>query len=181
MGRPVPARGSAFLAVGLPPPPRRWWTVAGLPRSTRMRCDRVGCQLYPGSNGVHTTSNSARSPPADSQRPAPYHPHHHVPTRGADITRHQRWFTGVHPLDLPLTCDPRTERVSLGFPLGFAPGHYWPRTPGRGPVLDTDRSHVFDIESNLQSTDYSQRATSCRNYPRHDRTGSATITARPHP
>lgn len=45
---------------------------------------------------------------------------------------------------MPLLRDPRSERASLGFPLGFAPGHYWPRTPGRGPVLNTDRSHVLD-------------------------------------
>ena len=37
-----------------------------------------------------------------------------------------------------------------------------------GPVLDADRSHVFDIDPNLQSTDYSQRATSCRNSRRHE-------------
>jgi len=29
--------------------------LTGFPRSTRMRYDRVGCHLYPGSGGVHTT------------------------------------------------------------------------------------------------------------------------------
>jgi hypothetical protein len=27
----------------------------------------------------------------------------------------------------------------LGFSLSFAPGHYWPRTSGRGPIMNTDR------------------------------------------
>ena len=55
------------------------------------------------------------------------------------VTRHQRGFTGVHPSGLPLTCGPRTERGPLGFSLSFAPDHCWPRTSGRGPVMNTDR------------------------------------------
>src|SRR5450759_4485220 len=30
--------------------------------------------------------------------------------------QHRRGFTGIHPSSLPLACDPRTERGSLGFP-----------------------------------------------------------------
>ena len=46
------------------------------------------------------------------------------PTWGVAVTRHHHWFTLVHPSGLPLTCDTRSERASLGFPPGFAPGHY---------------------------------------------------------
>jgi hypothetical protein len=121
-------------------------------------------------------SMSARSPPADSQRPAPYHPRHHDPTQGVAVTRHQRWFTGIHPFGLPLTCSTQSERVPLGFPLGFAPGHYWPRTPGREPVLDTDLTGVTSSTSSRTSNrrNYSQRATSCRNSTRHLRARATT-------
>jgi hypothetical protein len=116
---------------GIPPPSRLAYhhTIdvvdrTGFPRSARMRYDRVGCQLYPGSSGVHTTANRPRPPLADSQRPAPHHPHHHHPTWGVAVTRHRHWFAHAHPFGLPLTCDTRSERAPLGFPLGFAPGHH---------------------------------------------------------
>ena len=35
--------------------------------------------------------------------------------RGSNVTRHHRGFTRVHPSGLPLACDPRMERESLGF------------------------------------------------------------------
>jgi hypothetical protein len=44
----------------------------------------------------------------------------------------QTGFAHAHPFGLPLTCDTRSERVPLCFPLGFAPGHPWPRTPEAG-------------------------------------------------
>ena len=43
--------------------------------------------------------------------------------QGVRLTRHQQGFTGIHPIpSLPLTCDPRTDRGSLGFTLSSAPG-----------------------------------------------------------
>ena len=134
------------------------------------------CETQPGrapslprSNGVHTTvddcsvaacrfsaARSLSSPPAQ-------------PDAGSCRNEASTMVHSIHPFGLPLTCGTQSERAPLGFPLSFAPSHYWPRTPGRGPVLDTDRSHAFDIESNLQSTDYSQRATSCRKSTRHER------------
>jgi hypothetical protein len=54
LGVLFPPRDSASLTVGLPPQPNVM-DLTGLPRSTRMRYDRVGCQLYPGSGGVHAT------------------------------------------------------------------------------------------------------------------------------
>jgi hypothetical protein len=76
LGVLFPPRDSASLTVGLPPT-KNVMDLTGLPRSTRMRYDRVGCQLYPGSSGVHTTvdpssvaacrfstARSSSSPPA---------------------------------------------------------------------------------------------------------------------
>jgi hypothetical protein len=54
LGVLFPPRDSASLTVGLPPR-QGAMDLTGLPRSTRMRNDRVGCQLYPGSSGVHAT------------------------------------------------------------------------------------------------------------------------------
>jgi hypothetical protein len=73
---------------------------------------------------LYYTQIQAIRPPADSQRPAPCHPHPHNPTWGVAVTRHHHWFTHVHPFGLPLTCDTRSERAPLGFPPGFAPGHH---------------------------------------------------------
>ena len=42
----------AFLTVGLPATISSGRTPTGLPRSTRTRCDRGGCPLYPGDGGA---------------------------------------------------------------------------------------------------------------------------------
>jgi hypothetical protein len=49
-------------------------------------------------------------------------------------------------------------------PVGTSPARQ-----GRGSVQDTDRSHVFDIESNLPLRNYSWRATPCRTCRRQER------------
>lgn len=56
LGRPVPATESSS-PYGRPTgdAQRAAPDLDGFPRSTRMSYDRVGCQLYPGSSGVHTT------------------------------------------------------------------------------------------------------------------------------
>jgi hypothetical protein len=57
LGRPVPATGFR-LPHGRPtttPAIPGVVDPTGFPRSARMRYDRVGCQLYPGSSGVHAT------------------------------------------------------------------------------------------------------------------------------
>ena len=142
-----------LLTVGLPRAHTACRTLTGFPRSARMRYDRGGCPLYPGSGGVHTAVDDVpgRRLPLLSGRSLSPRPAH--PTRGVAVTRHQQWFTGIHPSGLPLTCGPRTERGPLGFPPGFAPGRYRPRTPGRGPVLDTDPESRLRHQPNLQSTD----------------------------
>ena len=61
------------------------------------------------------------------------------PSQDVQLTRHQRGFTGIHPMpSLPLACRPRTEREPLGFPVSFAPDRCWrqrPRTSRWGQVL----------------------------------------------
>src|SRR6266540_609619 len=119
LGRPVPATGFR-LPHGRPTTTHPGvMDLTGFPRSARMRHDRVGCQLYPGSGGIHATVERPRSPPADSQRPAPYHPHHHDPTRGVAVTRHHHWFTHAHPFGLPLTCCRPVGAGALGLPSGL--------------------------------------------------------------
>ena len=131
LGVLFPPRNSASLTVGLPSQPRVM-DLTGLPRSTRMRYDRVGCHLYPGSSGIHTTvddcsvaacrfsaARSLSSPPSQ-------------PDAGSCRNEASTMVHSIHPFGHPLTCGTQSERAPLGFPLGFAPGHYWPRTPGRG-------------------------------------------------
>ena len=45
-------------------------TLSGFPCSARMRCDRVGCLLYPGAAVSSRPAQPLRSAPAASQRPA---------------------------------------------------------------------------------------------------------------
>ena len=105
----------AFLAVGLPARVAKGRTPTGLSRFARMRCDRVGCPLCPGDcgarHGWHRFS-SRRMPLHNGRVPKP---RNHDPPPRLDVTRRHRGFTVVHPSGLPLACDPRVERRSLGF------------------------------------------------------------------
>ena len=68
-------------------------TPTGFPRSTRSRCDRGGCLLYPGGGGAHPTDKKS---PAGACRFAAASPSTSLPQpiwRGSSITRHQRRFT----------------------------------------------------------------------------------------
>jgi hypothetical protein len=139
LGVLFPPGTPASLTVGLPAAPRRHrWTLTGFPRSARMRCGRAGCPLYPGSDGVpcdHRDIRGRRLPPCNGWL---LPPRYCRPTRDVRLTRHQQGFRVIHPSGLPLTCDTRSERAPLSFPLGFAPGRYQPRTPGRGRVWNTN-------------------------------------------
>ena len=83
---------SAFLTVGLPTrQTRSGRTGTGLPRSTRMRRDRIGCPNYPGTAVLSRPTLNHRPPPAASQRPV-LHPDFafHIP--GLNVTGHK----GIH-------------------------------------------------------------------------------------
>jgi hypothetical protein len=139
LGVLFPPGNPAILTVGLPAAPRRRRrTLTGFPRSARMRCGRAGCPLYPGSDGVpcgHRDVRGRRLPPCNGWL---LPPRSCTPTRDVRLTRHQQGFRVIHPSGLPLTCNTRSERAPSGFPLGFAPGRYQPRTPGRGRVWNTN-------------------------------------------
>jgi hypothetical protein len=70
LGHPVPA-AELGLPCGRLTPRRtcRAGTSTGLPRSTRTRCDRVGCCLYPGTAVSSRLTTGLQSAPAASQRP----------------------------------------------------------------------------------------------------------------
>jgi hypothetical protein len=52
------------------------------------------------------------------------------PSQDVQLTRHQRGFTGIHPVpSLPLACGSRAERDPLGFPVSFEPDRHWPQQP----------------------------------------------------
>jgi hypothetical protein len=125
LGVLFPPRDSASLAVGLPhhrpDEPADGMDLTGFPRSTRMRYDRVGCQLYPGSGGVHTTVEASSVAACRFSTARSSSSRHHNPTPGVAVTRHHRWFTLAHPFGLPLTCSTRSERAPLGFPRASHP------------------------------------------------------------
>ena len=78
---------------------------------------------------------------------------HHHPTRAADLTRHHQGFPVSRPLpSLPLACNPRPVRESLGFPASFTPSRYRPRMSRWGQVTDTTRGHVADIAPTSNQT-----------------------------
>ena len=91
-------------------------TVSGdcqLPRSTRVRCDRGGCSLYPEAAvsiqmAVTSTIGACRFAAAS------HAPRCSNPSAGLGITRHHQEFTHVHPSGLPRTCSFRMERKHLG-------------------------------------------------------------------
>ena len=113
-------------------------TLTGFPRSTRMSYGRVGCPLYPGGDGIPTTIGTSVIAACRHHNGRPLPPQYYHPTRDVRMTRHQQGFRFIHPSGLPLTCDTRSERAPLGFPLSFAPSRYQPRTSGWGQVWNTD-------------------------------------------
>ena len=73
LGHPVPAREfRSPHSRPTDPPPGAARTLSGFPCSARMRCDRVGCLLYPGAAVSSRPAQPLRSAPAASQRPALY-------------------------------------------------------------------------------------------------------------
>jgi hypothetical protein len=141
------------LGPSLPPayrqPHRVRRTLTGFPRSARMR---------PGWGWVPPVPRGRRCPHGRAQSLAaacrlptagPCHPGIAKPSQDVQLTRHQRGFTGIHPMpSLPLACEPRTAQGPLGFPASFAPDRRWrrwPRTSRWGQVSDTDPGYVFSI------------------------------------
>jgi hypothetical protein len=140
----------AFVTSGLPPPTNGVADPDGVSafRTHETRLG-LGAPCTPGtvvSTRPHSILGRHRPP---SNGPAPCHPGFSDPPQDGQLTRHQRGFTGIHPMpSLPLACGPRTERGLLGFPVSFAPDRRWrrrPRTSRWGQVSDTDPGYVFSI------------------------------------
>ena len=114
LGHPVPAEGSASLTVG-PPASSAARNSTGFPRSTRARNDRGGRPLYPGDGGVLPVEGSLFNRHLPLPSGQSLHPADTSHRRDPNVTRHPQGFTRVHPSGLPLACDPRMGRGSLGF------------------------------------------------------------------
>ena len=74
----------------------------------------MGALYTPGT--VVSSRLAVRCPAGTCRFPAasPCTPLERSAWRGPNVTRHHRGFTHVHPSGLPLACDPRTDRKSLG-------------------------------------------------------------------
>ena len=141
------------LGPSLPPayrhPQTAWRTPTGFPCSARMRHDWGWVPPVP--RGRWCPHGRIQSLAATGRLPTarPLSSRFSDPSQEAQLTRHQRGFTGIHPMpSLPLACEPRTERGLLGFPVSFAPDRRWqrrPRTSRWGQVSDTDPGYVFSI------------------------------------
>lgn len=80
--------------------------------TSEMRPGRV--PFLPRGPGAHTTGKSHPVASAVSQRQALHSATtSHLPE--LRLTRRKQGFTRIHPSGLPLACNPRMERASLGF------------------------------------------------------------------
>ncbi len=96
LGRPVPARGSAFLAVGLPAGGQSCRTVTGLPRFTRMSPGRCRVFSIPRGRGALMADENTSATTAVSQRQAlDSSCTSHL--RSWELTGLHRDFTCIHP------------------------------------------------------------------------------------
>ena len=118
-GHPTPA-GELGLPCGRLTGTSDVRTPSGFPRSTRTRCDRGGCLLYPEGGGAVPADKNPRPAPAASQRPAPV-PRLQHPIGGASITRHQRRFTRFTRPVCPLPVAPGWNGSPSAFPRASHP------------------------------------------------------------
>jgi hypothetical protein len=140
--------------------PRR--TTTGFPRSTRTRCDRGGCLLYPGGGGAHPADKKS---PADACRfstASPSTPPPRPTGRGSRITRHQTEVRFRSPVRSAPARDPRMERESFGFPGLRTP----PLPATHAEVGPGHRARAWNYATGIgRASDLrvrSRRATSCR-------------------
>jgi hypothetical protein len=159
LGRPVPAGELAFLAVGLPG--RTTGSDSDGVSTFRMRKTRPGrVPSMPRGGGVHA---AGQVPPAAACRfpAASPAPRSDIPPPGLTLTRRHQGFAHAHPSGLPLTCDPRTGRESLG----LNPELRTPPLPAThvraGTGSNTSPGYATDI-TNLHQRSHSPHTTSCR-------------------
>jgi hypothetical protein len=112
---PSCSRRGFGLPHGRPTGQQRCRISTGFPRSTRARNDRGGRPLYPGDGGVLPVEGSLFNRHLPLPSGQSLHPADTSHRRDPNVTRHPQGFTRVHPSGLPLACDPRMGRGSLGF------------------------------------------------------------------
>jgi hypothetical protein len=157
-----PPGGWAFLTVGLPDQPCVR-TLTGLPRSTRTRCGRGGCLLYPGDGGAHPADLKSSTGACRFSTASPYTPLEQPISEAADNETSTE-VHAIHPPGLALTCSPRMERG----PSGLNPELRTPPLPATHVRAGTGhralaRNYATDISRPSCLRVRSQRATSCRN------------------
>src|SRR6266545_660336 len=151
---PALASWASCSRHGIPPPSQLAYhhtpgavDLTGFPRSARMRHDRVGCQLYPGSGGVPTTVKpssvaACRFATARSSSSPPPRPDPGSCRNEASPLVHARSPFRSSPHLLP---PGRSGRPWASLRASH-PAITSRARQRRGPVQDTDRSHVFDIK-----------------------------------
>jgi hypothetical protein len=146
---PVAFRLAAIRFLGHPVPAGEFRVPHGLPTSTAMVPDPDGVSTFrmdeirpgwvpslPRGHGAHTTGKPRPAATAASQRQALRSSDtSHLPE--LSVTRRPRGFTHVHPSGLPLACNTRTERASLGFSLELRT----PQSPAAHVKVGTDFGH----------------------------------------
>ena len=88
-------------------------TLSGFPCSARVRHDRGGRPLYPGTVVLSRSGPEPSRHPPPSQRPVLFL-RYHIPSAEVTVTRLHRGFTAVRPSGLLLACSPRMEQEPLG-------------------------------------------------------------------
>jgi len=146
-------------------PRRRGRTPSGFPRSTRTRCDRGGCLLYPGGGGAHPIDKKSPTGACRFSTASPFTPLLHPIERGSRITRHRRRFTQFTRPVCPLPVTPGRNGSPSAFPRCFAPRRHRRRTPRVGPG---HRARAWNYTAGIGRTSdlrvRSLRATSCRTF-----------------
>jgi hypothetical protein len=133
LGRPVPPRNSASLAVGLPAmviPP----DLTGFPCFALVSCDRCRAPPLPRDRGALMADCWTSATTAASQRRVLFSGiAFHLPK--FSLTRLAR-VHHIRPSGLSLACDQWMEHRSLGFLPGFTPRRYQRRAPGAGTSVE---------------------------------------------
>lgn len=81
------------------------------------------------------------------------------------MTRHHQEFTCVHPSGLPLACNSRMERESLGvYPSAWHPAVTRDAPQGGDEHLSTGSELTLRHQSNLLQATHSAHGASCRTY-----------------
>jgi hypothetical protein len=126
-------------------------TPTGLPRSTRMSCDRGGCPLYPEDGGAPPGQVVSLTGACRSAAASPYTPPQ-LPIDGGSLTRHQRGFTQFTRPIFPSPAAARMERAAApAFPRASHPADQEPTT--HAEVGTGQRARTWNYSLNITSVE----------------------------